>query len=226
MDDLPRDRSEAVATGGLYYFTGKPCRRGHQAVRLASSGHCRECVREYQSRPDVKLKYKGRQSEYNKSPERRAAARERARKKLSTEEGRRKHREQVKRSMRKPEVKAKIREIQKRYLRSPKGKAAIKRAGMKRRAVKLGAFPKWADVSALNAFVNGCPKGCHVDHIIPLQGATVCGLHCVENLQYLSREENSAKHNRIDPLSLEAVVCVLPAYRSYVAPEPLGSSGL
>lgn len=117
-------------------------------------------------------------------------------------------------------------ETQRRYFKTPKGKAAIKRAGMKRYAVKMGAFPKWADTKALNAFIDDCPEGFHVDHIIPLQGATVCGLHCVENLQYLPPIENSVKSNRLDPLSLEDVVCVLPAYRSYVAPEPLGSSGL
>ncbi len=117
-------------------------------------------------------------------------------------------------------------ETQRRYFKTPKGKAAIKRAQMKRYAVKMGAFPKWADTQALNAFIDACPEGFHVDHIIPLQGTTVCGLHCVENLQYLPPIENSVKSNRLDPLSLGAIVCVLPAYRSYVAPKPLGFSGL
>jgi len=57
------------------------------------------------------------------------------------------------------------------------------------------ATPPWADLDII-ARVYECAEDCHVDHIIPLQGEYVCGLHVENNLQYLSVEENLRKSNK------------------------------
>lgn len=44
-----------------------------------------------------------------------------------------------------------------------------------------------------------CPEGMEVDHVVPLQGVLVCGLHVPWNLQYLAPGPNKAKDNLFDP---------------------------
>lgn len=56
---------------------------------------------------------------------------------------------------------------------------------------------RW-DQIGIKEFYANCPKGMVIDHIIPLQGKLVSGLHVLSNLQYLTVEENSSKHNQFD----------------------------
>lgn len=53
--------------------------------------------------------------------------------------------------------------------------------------------PAWADMKRIVAFYASCPPGHEVDHIIPLKGRTVSGLHVHENLQYLPMLDNRRK---------------------------------
>ena len=84
-------------------------------------------------------------------------------------------------------------EARKKYVQLNRGK--INALCAKRRAIKLQRTPSWADLEAIKKFYENCPKGYHVDHIIPLQGKIVSGLHVLSNLQYLTAEENLKKSN-------------------------------
>jgi len=59
------------------------------------------------------------------------------------------------------------------------------------------ATPKWADLSKIKEIYSKRPLGYHVDHIIPLKGENVCGLHVHYNLQYLKAIDNLKKGNSI-----------------------------
>jgi hypothetical protein len=74
---------------------------------------------------------------------------------------------------------------------------------------KLQATPKWLSKEQLDeitefytlaqelAWLNQDGKAFHVDHIIPLQGENVCGLHVPWNLQLLPANENKKKGNKL-----------------------------
>ena len=65
----------------------------------------------------------------------------------------------------------------------------------------LERTPSWAELDLIAEFYKNCPKGYHVDHIIPLRGKYVSGLHTLNNLQYLSAYENRLKSNNYDILA-------------------------
>ena len=67
-----------------------------------------------------------------------------------------------------------------------------------RRANKLKQTPVWAEVNEITRFYENCPNGHHVDHILPLNGKLIRGLHVLSNLQYLPAAENIAKGNMFE----------------------------
>lgn len=54
--------------------------------------------------------------------------------------------------------------------------------------------PIGADIKAIQEFYLNCPLGHEVDHIIPISKG---GSHSLDNLQYLTKEENRKKSNKI-----------------------------
>lgn len=62
------------------------------------------------------------------------------------------------------------------------------------RAKVRNQTPPDADRAAIKEFYNNCPPGYEVDHKIPISKG---GLHTLENLQYLTIQENRQKSNKI-----------------------------
>jgi DNA-directed RNA polymerase subunit M/transcription elongation factor TFIIS len=80
-------------------------------------------------------------------------------------------------------------------------KEKFREKSAKRRAALLQRTPAWADVKKIKEIYYNCPEGYEVDHIIPLQGVYVCGLHIETNLQYLTPLENRQKSNKYDNIT-------------------------
>lgn len=68
----------------------------------------------------------------------------------------------------------------------------------KKRAELKSMTPSWANIDKIKSIYSKCLEGNHIDHIIPLRGNLVCGLHVENNLQEISATENITKSNSFD----------------------------
>jgi hypothetical protein len=85
---------------------------------------------------------------------------------------------------------------------------AFAAAAAKHRAIKLNRTPSWVTsddlwiineahkLAAMRTKIIGIKF--HVDHIIPLQGKLVSGLHVPSNIQVISGSLNVSKHNKFE----------------------------
>jgi hypothetical protein len=216
MDKLPVSRAEAKAAGAPQYFTGKPCSKGHLAPKFTCSGSCAECLatrrREYMrewsaKNPELKKQraadwYQSNREEiiervranYHKDLDK---SRQRARDYAETH--RAEARERIKKwSQKNPEKK---RQNDKTWIEANKARSHSLKA--KYRAARRQACPPWVDDAHMakihdiyrlrRELTDKTGTVYEVDHIVPLQGKTVCGLHVWWNLRVIPKEENNRR---------------------------------
>ncbi|MGL5937060.1 MAG: hypothetical protein ACRCZI_15725 [Cetobacterium sp.] len=162
-------------------YLGSPCKYGHDGWRYVDA-HCVTCelLRSKTKREANRSQYTAWMREWRKkNPERSAAI------------SRRHHDKHREKRL------AGSRDYKKR------NRAKMTALQMKRHTAQLQRTPQWADLAAIAQVYARCEAMTkstgirhEVDHIIPLQGEIVSGLHVHQNLQILTCTENRKKWNR------------------------------
>jgi len=170
------------------YFTGKPCKNGHIAQRYSCNNECVECRKQKNSSPEIREK----QKQWAIDNKKHISIMGKQRYYADIEKQRERSR---KRWLLYPE---KVKTTNLNWVKNnpDKFKALIKTRNAQRRLVVKQQCPKWANKEKIKEIYMNRPEGYHVDHIIPLRGKTVSGLHVENNLQYLTLIENSKKCNK------------------------------
>ena len=189
--EYPKTRKEAKEQGAKYYYTGEPCKHGHIALRK-TKGSCVECLKiEWEKGNETRSEYF---KAYNESD-----AGKKAKKDYYD---RNKDFVIARAATRTNEAKQAYRNAWK-----DRNPLEVKASTKHRRDKHKQATPKWltleqkAEIRKLYidamtvSKITGVPYV--VDHIVPLRGQDVCGLHVPWNLQVMSREENLKKSNKL-----------------------------
>ena len=189
--DYPKTRKEAKEQGAKYYFTGEPCKNGHVALRK-TKGACVECLKiEWKASAIKRADYF---SQYNK----------RDYVKNNKHKWYEDNREQViARAATQPL------EVRRIYQKAWKERNVVwVRADTKaRRRKHRMASPPWlsskqkAEIREIYKIAITMTKTTGeryvVDHIVPLRGVDVCGLHVPWNLRVITQAENLEKSNKL-----------------------------
>lgn len=191
---LPKTRAEAKAAGATHYFTGEPCKHGHIAPRK-TKGACVECLKlEWAKGNETRAEYfqaynkseagqKAKKAYYQRN---RATVIEKAFSRPSEE----KRKAKAAYKERNPDMYREMVSLRRRRFRQATPKWLTAEQKMEIRLKYRLAIELSRRTGVRHA----------VDHEVPLQGETVCGLHVPWNLTVITQEENLKKHNKlVDP---------------------------
>jgi len=189
--NYPKTRKEAKQLSVPYYFTGIPCKHGHIALRK-TKGACVECIKAaWQASAEKRADYF---TSYNKS--------ERGKESKKRYYARNTELVKTRALSRPPEI---INSYRKKWAEA--NPESVREHVKQRRRMNKKATPAWltseqkAEMKQmyLDAVVASRITGIRyvVDHIYPIQGEFVCGLHVPGNLQIITLKENSIKHNKM-----------------------------
>lgn len=192
-------RREAKTLGLATYNTGKPCKHGHSSDRYTSTAICIECVQ------IAGKKRREENPKYGYFAWRKWLEKNRDIHNIRVKRWQSNNVEKIRETQKawalaNPEkVKAKTKRWRE---RNPEKYTAAAVASVARRAKRS---PKWItsddrwlmaqfyDMAKLRTKITGLTW--EVDHVIPLRGKEVSGLHVPSNLQVILKSENRAKRN-------------------------------
>ena len=198
--NLPSTREEAKRLGLPRYFTGEPCKHGHVAERMTANRRCVRCHRLYQNDRASTPEFKERRREYDRQ-------RWKNNQDYLIEKNRRyytENTESVNAQKRQYWVDNidRMREARQRW--AVENRHVMRFHSAKRKKLIIRATPTWADMRAIRAVYAEAERLTietgvlhHVDHIIPLHGEDVCGLHVHWNLRPLPWRDNIVKKNKL-----------------------------
>jgi 5-methylcytosine-specific restriction endonuclease McrA len=188
---LPKTRAEAKATGAAHYFTGEPCKHGHIAPRK-TKGACIECLRiEWVRSNEARAGYfrAYNQSESGQTAKERYYAKNKAaviaRAQARPPEEKRAYKQRYKEAN--PDLYNTLTSLRRRRFRDATPPWLSRKQKLEIRQLYQIAITMSRTTG--EQYV--------VDHIMPIQGEDVCGLHVPWNLRVITQEENLAKSNKL-----------------------------
>lgn len=203
---------------GLETYDGKPCQRGHGGTRRTKTQECLGCYTERHAKWQAQLaELEARKASGELTGKARVNAQRRQARAAKRAELMTTLRECARCKNQKPELhfRSNVRTKNPEWCVTCRGnhadyqrkKASGKHAqSMKRRELaERKAVPSWHDnkkteqVYAYARFLRDAGIDCHVDHIVPLRGKNVCGLHVHNNLRIVMADKNMKKSNKLLP---------------------------
>lgn len=206
-------RAEAIKQNLPRYYTGRLCKNGHLAERRVGGHGCVSCI---SSRTKLATE-SGYFKEYYQENRENHLARSKVNARNNPESvlkaskawnARNKDQQAAYRAefYKDPEKKQAFLDKCKEYRTA--NKAKYQAHTRKRQAAKLQRTPSWLtedDFRRIEDFyiqavilTEATGVSYEVDHIIPLQGKIVSGLHIPDNLQVITQKENNTKSNKFD----------------------------